>query len=127
MTIDATSVSTGVSALDKHFKTRDFFNVEKFPTITFESTSVKKTGNKTADVSGDLTIHGVKKPVTLKATLTQRDLHPVGQYLSHYNGSWIAFAAETTINHLEFGVGSYPAGLSDAITVHINTEMKYQQ
>ncbi|MEM7429850.1 MAG: YceI family protein [Pseudomonadota bacterium] len=125
--IDANSVSTGVAALDKHLKSSSFLDVAKFPEITFESTVVQRTGDKTAEVTGDLTIHGVTKPVTLKVTLTHRGYHPVGQYISHYKGSWVAFAAETTINHLEFGVGSYPAGPSDKITIRINTEMKYQQ
>ena len=127
VTIDAASVSTGVEALDTHLKSSDFFDVEKHPTVTFTSTAVKKTGDKTADVSGDLTIHGVKKPAILKVTMTHRGTHPVGKYLSHYKGSWVAFAAETEINHLEFGVGSYAAGPTDKITVRINAEMKYQQ
>lgn len=126
VTIDATSVSTGVTALDTHLKSSDFLDVEKHPTITFESTEVRKTGDKSADVSGNLTLHGVTKPVTLKVTLTHRGSHPVGQYLDHYKGAWVAFAAETVINHLEFGVGSYPAGPNDKIMIRISTEMKHQ-
>ncbi len=127
VTIDANSLTTGVEALDKHLKSSGFFDVGKHPTVTFTSTSVKKTGDQTAEVSGDLTIHGVRKPATLKVTMTHRGTHPVGKYISHYKGSWVAFAAETEINHLEFGVGSYPAGPTDKITVRINAEMKYQQ
>ncbi|MCP5081692.1 MAG: YceI family protein [Alphaproteobacteria bacterium] len=127
VTIDAKSVSTGVTALDTHLKSSDFLDVEKHPTISFQSTSVTKTGAASADVSGDLTLHGVTKPVTLKVKLTHRGSHPVGQYIAHYKGSWVAFAAETVINHLEFGVGSYPAGPNDKIMIKINTEMKYQQ
>ncbi len=127
VTIDAASLSTGVEALDKHLMSSDFFDVGKHPAVTFKSTAVKKTGDKTADVMGDLTIHGVKKPATLKVTMTHRGTHPVGKYISHYKGSWVAFAAETEINHLDFGVGSYAAGPTDKITVRINAEMKYQQ
>ena len=127
VTIDASSVSTGVDALDTHLKSSDYLDVAKFPTITFQSTSVTKTGDTTADVSGDLVIHGVKKSATLKVSMTHRGSHPVGKYLAHYKGSWMAFAAETKIKHLEFGVGAFPVGPSDAITVRINTEMKYQQ
>ncbi len=127
VTIDAKSASTGYAALDTHLKSSDFLHVEKFPDIKFQSTAVKKTGEKAADVTGDLTIHGVTKPVTLKVKLTHRGSHPVGQYISHYKGSWVAFSAETTLNHLAFGVGSYPAGPTDEITIRINTEMKYQQ
>ncbi|MEM7224123.1 MAG: YceI family protein [Pseudomonadota bacterium] len=126
VTIDTDSLFTGVPALDKHLKSSDFFDVEKYPTATFESTSVKRTGDTTADVTGNLTIHGVTKPTTLHVTLTHRGEHPVGQYIDHYKGNWIAFAAETDINHLEFGVGAFPSGPTDKITVRINTEMKQQ-
>ena len=68
--IDASSLSSGVDALDKHLKSADFLDVEKYPTLTFESTKVVTTGDNTMDVTGDLTIHGVTKPVTLQATMT---------------------------------------------------------
>ena len=127
VTIDVKSVSTGVTALDTHLKGSSFFNVERFPTAMFKSTDVRKTGDKTADVTGNLTIRDVTRPVTLKVTLTHNGSHPTGQYIESYKGSWVAFSAEVKINHLEFGVGAYPSGLSDAIHVRINTEMKYQQ
>jgi polyisoprenoid-binding protein YceI len=63
-TIDATSVSTNNDARDKHLKSPDFFNVEKFPTITFKSTSVTRAEGK-LKVIGDLTLAGVTKSVTL--------------------------------------------------------------
>ena len=127
VTIDTSSLSTGVTALDTHLKSSDFFDVAKYPTATFESTAVKKIEEMTADVTGNLTIHGVTKPVILKVKLTHKGSHPTGKYIESYKGSWIAFAAEIEIKHLEFGVGSYPAGLSDTIKVQISTEMKYQQ
>lgn len=64
--IDAASVATGFKPLDKHLKSKDFLEVEKYPEITFESTSIKKTGDKTADVTGTLTMHSVTKEITLK-------------------------------------------------------------
>ena len=56
--IDATSISTGVEALDKHIKTADFLEVETYPEITFEALEVVSTGDKTADITGNLTLHG---------------------------------------------------------------------
>lgn len=76
VTIDASSVSTGFEALDKHMKSKDFLEVETYPEITFKSTSIKQTGDKTFDVTGDLTLHGVTKPVVLKAEMTHRGQAP---------------------------------------------------
>lgn len=61
---DTNTVATGVEARDKHLKSPDFFDVEKFPTLTFKSTSVSNTGGKLT-LTGDLTLHGVTKSVTL--------------------------------------------------------------
>lgn len=66
-TIDATSIDTQNEKRDEHLKTADFFDVAKFPTITFKSKSVKQTGADSADIVGDLTMHGVTKEITLHA------------------------------------------------------------
>jgi polyisoprenoid-binding protein YceI len=63
-TADTTTVATGVEARDKHLKSPDFFDVEKFPTLTFKSTSISNAGGKLT-LTGDLTLHGVTKSVTL--------------------------------------------------------------
>jgi polyisoprenoid-binding protein YceI len=65
VTIDANSVSTGVEKLDAHLKNEDFFDTAKYPTITFKSTKFKFDGNKLDEVEGNLTMHGVTKPITL--------------------------------------------------------------
>jgi len=121
VTVDASSISSGFEALDTHLKSADFLEVEKYPTATFKSTSVTKTGDKTADIVGDFTLHGVTQPVTLKATLTHIGDHPLGANLDYYKGKWVAFAAETTLDHKSFGVGPFSTG---PITVKIVTEMK---
>ncbi len=121
VTIDATSVSTGFEALDKHLKSKDFLEVETYPTITFKSTSVKKTGDDTADVTGDLTIHGVTQPVTLKTKLTHRGPHPVAKFIDYYKGNWVAFSATAEIDHQAFKVGSFSTG---PISIMISTELK---
>jgi polyisoprenoid-binding protein YceI len=64
-TIDAKSINTDNERRDNHLRSADFFEVEKFPQITFKSTSVKATGERTFDVTGNLTMHGVTKVVTL--------------------------------------------------------------
>jgi polyisoprenoid-binding protein YceI len=120
--IDVTSISSGFDKLDTHLKSADFLNVEKNPTATFKSTSVKKTGDKTADITGDFTLNGVTKPITLNATLTHIGDHPVGKALDYYKGKWVAFAATTTIeNHQDYNVGGFSTG---PLTINIVTEMK---
>jgi len=122
VTIDINSLSSGFEALDTHLKSADFLDVEKFPKATFKSTSIKKTGEKTADIIGDFTLHGVTKPVTLNATLTHIGDHPVGKALDYYKGKWVAFSAKTVIeDHQAFNVGGFSTG---PITVEIVTEMK---
>ena len=119
--IDASSVSSGFEALDTHLKSDDFLDVEKYPTLTFESTSVKSTGDNTMDVMGDLTIHGVTLPVTLQAEMTLRGEHPLGQSIDYYQGEWVGITATTEIDHMAFGVGPFSTG---PIAITINSEMK---
>ena len=119
--IDASSLSTGFAALDKHLKSKDFLEVETYPKITFKSTSIKQTGDKTFDVSGNLTMHGVTKLVVFKAEMTHKGKHPVAEFIDYYKGSWIAFKATTEIDHMAFKVGSFSTG---PIAIEINTEMK---
>lgn len=66
--IDAASIDTNHEQRDTHLKSPDFLNVEEFPEITFKSTAIEKTGDKTAKVTGDLTLAGTTGPVTLDVT-----------------------------------------------------------
>jgi polyisoprenoid-binding protein YceI len=68
--VKVASVDTHDNTRDGHLKSPDFFNAKEFPTLTFKSTSFAKTGDGAYDVSGDLTIHGVTKAVTVKAAKT---------------------------------------------------------
>jgi polyisoprenoid-binding protein YceI len=68
LTIDATSLSTGTAAFNKHLQSADFFNVEKFPTITFNADKFVFAGDKVSEVVGTLTLLGKTNPVTLKAS-----------------------------------------------------------
>ncbi len=121
VTIDTSSLTSGFGPLDDHLKSADFLEVETYPEITFVSTGIERTGDTTADVTGDLTIHGVTKPVTLKTTLTHQGEHPLGSAIEYYAGDWVAFTAEGVIDHMEFGVGPFSTG---PITILITTEMK---
>jgi polyisoprenoid-binding protein YceI len=67
--IDVRSIDTGIVKRDNHLRSAEFFNVEKYPEITFKSRGVKQTGPQAGDIMGDLTMHGVTKPVTLHVKL----------------------------------------------------------
>jgi polyisoprenoid-binding protein YceI len=67
--IDVRSIDTGIVKRDNHLRSEEFFAVEKYPEIVFKSRSVKKTGPNAGDILGDLTMHGVTKPITLHVKL----------------------------------------------------------
>jgi len=67
--IDVRSIDTGIVKRDNHLRSPEFFSVEKYPAITFKSRSVKQTGPQAGDILGDLTMHGVTKPITLHVKL----------------------------------------------------------
>ncbi|WP_052254280.1 MULTISPECIES: YceI family protein [unclassified Leisingera] len=121
VTIKADSVATGFGPLDDHLSSADFLEVATYPEITFVSTGIEKTGDKTAKVTGDLTIHGTTQSVVLDTTMTHLGPHPLGGAIEYYQGDWAAFEATTTIDHQSFGVGGFSTG---PITIQIVSELK---
>jgi len=97
-TIDMNTVDTGVAARDTSLRSADFLDVAKYPTMTFKSTNVKTQGS-TYLITGDLTLHGVTKPVTL--TLESPGNEQVGMDAKSVHRG---FTATTTINRKDFGV-----------------------
>lgn len=87
VTINTTSVDSNHAERDKHLRGSDFLNVSKHPTATFESTSVKSTGEGTADITGNLTLNGVTKPVVIQAKLLGEGKDPWGGYRAGFEGS----------------------------------------
>ncbi|MFC6645899.1 YceI family protein [Granulicella cerasi] len=96
--LDATTVNTNMDARDKHLKSPDFFNVEKFPTIHFQSKKVTREGGKLV-VWGDLTLAGVTKPVKLDVD------GPVPPQKGMKGGLVSGFSASTVIKRADFGFG----------------------
>jgi polyisoprenoid-binding protein YceI len=95
-TIQATSIDTANDDRDKHLRSADFFDVEKFPTLTFQSTKVEKKGEELL-VTGDLTIKGVTKSVTFPI-----EFHGAGP--TPWGSQSAGFSAELKIDRKEFGV-----------------------
>jgi polyisoprenoid-binding protein YceI len=97
VTIQATSVDTGEPDRDNHLRSGDFFDVEKFPTLSFTSTGVSKKNDEEFDIAGDLTIHGVTKQITLPVTFLGFARDPWGNQRA-------GFEAETRINRKDYGL-----------------------
>ncbi len=96
-TIQTASVDTNVADRDAHLRSEDFFHVEKYPTITFVSTKVEKSGERTYAVTGDLTIRGISKPITLTVISLGTARDPWGNLKA-------GFEADTTLNRKDFGL-----------------------
>jgi polyisoprenoid-binding protein YceI len=95
--IDLASVDTHESQRDTHLRTADFFDVEKFPDMVFKSTKVEKNDGDDYTVTGDLTLHGVTRPVVLKVEAGGRVVDPWGNDRA-------GFTAQTTIQRKDFGL-----------------------
>ncbi len=87
VTINTASVDSNHAERDKHLRSGDFLNVDKHPQASFVSTGVAMTGERTADISGDLTLNGVTKPVVIKAALTGMGQDPWGGYRAGFEGT----------------------------------------
>jgi polyisoprenoid-binding protein YceI len=95
--IDAASITTGDSKRDEHLRSADFFDVERYPTITFTSTRVEPRDEDRFRLIGELTLHGQTRQVELDATLNGRGTNPWGQEVA-------GFTAEAKLNRKDFGL-----------------------
>ena len=119
LTINTTSIDTGMDKRDEHLRSPDFFDVEKFPTMTFTSTKVKKIGKNSAKVTGDLTLLGVTKPVTLDVKFNKLGEYPMPQY----KGIPVAgFSVHGKIKRSDFGMKTFLGPIGDEIELMIETE-----
>jgi polyisoprenoid-binding protein YceI len=124
-TIDASSIDTNEPDRDRHLRSDAFFDVDKFPKITFKSTQVRVTAGDRIQVDGNLTIRGITKPVTL-------DTEVLGVGPDGYGGQRAGFEARTRINRQDYGVsfndvvdgGGVLAG--NEVEILLNVEAKRQ-
>jgi polyisoprenoid-binding protein YceI len=96
VTLDATTVTTGAPDRDAHLKSADFFDVERYPVVTFKSTSVEWKGHE-GTVTGDLTVRGVSKPITLDVELT-------GIVTDPWGGDRAVFSASGEVDREDWGL-----------------------
>jgi polyisoprenoid-binding protein YceI len=115
-TIKTTSIDTGVEARDKHLRTADFFDVEKYPEITFKSTSVVKKG-KNFIANGTFTMHGVSKEISIPFTLTGTFVNPAN------NKSSLGFGANLQINRRDYGMNWQHNSIKNWVGDVVNIEL----
>lgn len=111
-TVDVDSVDTGNAKRDEHLQSADFFDAEKFKTMSFKSTSVSKLSGTKYKLVGDLTIHGVTKSITTSADI-KGPVDPFGD-----GNMSLGFKTDFKINRIDYGVGSGWKGGSDKIVGH---------
>ncbi|MBT4890624.1 MAG: polyisoprenoid-binding protein, partial [Rhodospirillales bacterium] len=116
VTLDVTSINTNNPKRDAHLQSPDFFNAAEFPEITFVSTKLEQTGDNVGKITGDLTMVGVTKSITLDATLMKIGVHP-------FNKKEIAgWSASGAINRSDFGITFGLPGISDEVILNLGIE-----
>lgn len=115
--IDASSIDTNHEERDDHLRGEEFFAVETYPTITFTSTEIEMTGEKTAKVTGDLTLRGVTRPVTFDATLVHFGPHPMRP-----EQEVLGVTATGQIKRSDYGMTTFLPMIGDEVELFISAE-----
>jgi polyisoprenoid-binding protein YceI len=124
VTIPLKSIQTGVTKLDEHLlNSREYFNPDAHPDITFRSVSVTPTGQRTAEVTGELNVNGIARPVVLDVIWNFSGEHPLSAINPTYAGVYASgFSAKTQIRRSDFGLTRSIPFVSDEIRITIETE-----
>jgi len=117
--IHVRSIDTHIKKRDDHLRSPEFFNVEKFPQITFRSRSVKRTGPQSGDILGDLTMHGVTKPITLHVKL----LTPISNEVKQTRSAVATEPLKRRDFNLMFSQGAEAvSGIGQTVAINIEVE-----
>jgi polyisoprenoid-binding protein YceI len=122
--IDVESIITGIGKRDDHLKSADFFDIEKFPQITFKSQSAERTGFSSCNITGDITIHGITKSITLETDI-------LGPVESPFGETTLGITGTTVINREDFGLkwnepmgnGGFMVGKDLKISMNIEADL----
>lgn len=115
--IDAASISSRVPEFDEHLNSGDLFDTARFPSITFKSGSIESTGDDTYRVTGDLTIKGITRPVTLAATINKAANHPM------LDVPTVGVSATAEVLRSDFDLAYAVPAVSDEVTISIEVEL----
>ena len=121
VSVDAATILTPVQKLTDELKGAEWLDAAKFPKATFVSTKVMPTGADQATIAGDLTLHGVTKPVTLKAHFVGAGVNPIDKAYT------VGFDGEGTIKRTEFGVTKYAPMIGDTVHLTIHAAFELQR
>lgn len=118
LTAKVASIDTRVEQRNTHLKSVDFFDAEKYPTLTFKSTALKAAGKNSYKLTGDLTLHGVTKPVTLDLVYNGSAINPMSEV------NTAGFTVKGEIKRSDFGIGgNFPdAFISDVVKIEASGE-----
>ncbi len=114
--IDTASIDTASAKLKEHLLGKDWFDTATYPTITFKSTKIEKLTDRTGKVTGDLTLHGVTKPVTLDVTFNGGAVNPIS------SAPTLGFSARGELKRSDFGMTSYVPMIGDTVSLMIESE-----
>ena len=117
VTIKTASIDTHFAQRNKDLMSPDFLNVAEFPEMTFKSTSVEKTGDKEGKVTGDLTLLGVTKPVSMDVTFNKIAPNPFNK-----NTPTAGFEAHTVIKRSDFGMKAEIPNIGDEVDISIDSQ-----
>ena len=110
VTLDMTTLSSGVGLFDGQLQGDDYFDTARYPQASFRSTQVEMTGDTTANVTGDMTLHGVTRSVILAVIFDRK------------NGAGLGFTATARIHRRDFGIDKFQLFISDDIDLHVQAE-----
>lgn len=115
ITAKTESIDTRAPKRDEHLRSPDFFNAKQFPTLSFKSTKVEAAGKDTYKVTGNLTLHGVTKPLTFT-------FHKTGEGKDPWGGFRMGGEATFSINRFDYGINYMPDGLGKDVTLMLSFE-----
>lgn len=124
VTMKAASIWTGVPEFDRNLKSADYFNVAQFPLISFKSRDIRRASDKTGQVTGDLTIKGITRPVTLDVVWNYSGEHPLAKVNPNYRDVYVSgFSATAVLRRSDWNLSLAIPLVSDEIRISIETEL----
>ena len=121
VTIETASIDTNNAKLEEELKSPGWLDAVKYPTIKFTSTTIEKTSDKKGKLTGNLTLHGVTRPVVLDVTFNGGGVNPIS------NDDALGFSATTMINRADYDIIQYLPMVGDTVSITIETEFLHKR